>query len=230
MRPTCTRARGFPCLRSAHVSLADIRREYAHASLSERDADPDPIRQFERWFEDARAAGVPELNAMTLATATADGVPSARIVLLKGADARGFVFFTDYRSRKGAELDANPQAALVFYWGALERQVRVTGPTARIGRDESAAYFNSRPLGSRLSAMASHQSSVVASRAVLEARSAELGREYADRAPETPAYWGGTRVSPETVEFWQGRPNRLHDRLRYTRDRGGLWRVDRLSP
>ncbi len=211
------------------MSLSDIRREYAHATLSELDADPDPIRQFERWFEDARAAGLPELNAMTLATATPDGGPSARIVLLKAADARGFVFFTDYRSRKGAELDANPRAALVLYWAALERQVRITGSTARIGRTESAAYFNSRPLGSRLSAMASHQSSVVASRAVLEARASELAREYADRAPELPAYWGGTRVTPETIEFWQGRPNRLHDRLRYTRD-SGPWRIERLSP
>lgn len=212
------------------MSLSDIRREYANATLSERDADPDPIRQFERWFEDARAAGLQELNAMTLATATTDGAPSARIVLLKAADARGFVFFTDYRSRKGAELDANPRAALVFYWAALERQVRVTGPTARIGREESAAYFDSRPLGSRLSAMASHQSAVVASRAVLEERAGELAREYADRPPEIPSYWGGTRVTPETIEFWQGRPNRLHDRLRYTRDRSGQWRIDRLSP
>ncbi len=230
MHQTSTRARGCRCPRFRRVSLSDIRREYAHATLSERDADADPIRQFERWFEDARAAGLQELNAMTLATATADGTPSARIVLLKAADARGFVFFTDYRSRKGTELDTNPRAALVFYWAALERQVRVTGPTARIGREESAAYFNSRPLGSRLSAMASHQSSVVASRAVLEERAGELAREYADRAPEIPAYWGGTRVTPETIEFWQGRPNRLHDRLRYTRDGSGQWRIDRLSP
>ena len=230
MHPTSTRAHGCRYRRSSRVSLSDIRREYAHATLSERDADPDPIRQFERWFEDARAAGLQELNAMTLATATPDGAPSARIVLLKGADARGFVFFTDYRSRKGTELDANPRAALVFYWAALERQVRVTGPTVRIGREESAAYFNSRPLGSRLSAMASHQSSVVTSRAVLEGRAGELAREYADRAPEIPSYWGGTRVTPETIEFWQGRPNRLHDRLRYTRDGNGQWRIDRLSP
>jgi pyridoxamine 5'-phosphate oxidase len=230
MRPTSTRAHGCRSPRFRLVSLSDIRREYAHATLSERDADPDPIRQFERWFEDARAAGLPELNAMTLATATPDGAPSARIVLLKAVDAHGFVFFTDYRSRKGAELDANPRAALVLYWGALERQVRITGPTGRIGREESAAYFNSRPLGSRLSAMASHQSSVVASRAVLEARAGELAREYSDRAPEIPAFWGGTRVMPETIEFWQGRPNRLHDRLRYTRDADGQWRMDRLSP
>ena len=230
MRPTSTRARGCRCPRSERGSLSDIRREYAHATLSERDIDPDPIRQFERWFDDARAAEVPELNAMTLATATAGGLPSARIVLLKGVDARGFVFFTDYRSQKGAELDANPRAALVFYWAALERQVRVTGPTSRVGRDESAAYFNSRPLGSRLSAMASHQSSTIASRAVLETRAAALAREYAGGAPEIPAYWGGTRVTPETVEFWQGRPNRLHDRLRYQRDPGGAWRIDRLSP
>jgi pyridoxamine 5'-phosphate oxidase len=230
MHPTSTRARGCRYRRSRRVSLSDIRREYAHAMLTERDADPDPIRQFERWFEDARTAGLQELNAMTLATATADGAPSARIVLLKAADARGFVFFTDYRSRKGMELDANPRAALVFYWAALERQVRITGPTARISREESAAYFNSRPLGSRLSAMASHQSSVVANRAVLEERASELARKYADRAPEIPSYWGGTRVTPETIEFWQGRLNRLHDRLRYTRDDRGQWQIARLSP
>jgi pyridoxamine 5'-phosphate oxidase len=230
MRRRCTRAPGFRCPRSDRVSLSGIRREYAHATLSEQDADPDPIRQFERWFEDARSADVPEPTAMTLATATGDGAPSARVVLLKGVDARGFVFFTDYRSQKGTELDANPRAALVFYWALLERQVRVTGSTARITHDESAAYFNSRPLGSRLSAMASHQSSVIGGRADLDARVAALSRQYAAQAPEIPPYWGGTRVTPETIEFWQGRPSRLHDRLRYTRDSGGRWRIERLSP
>lgn len=230
MRPTRIRAHRSLCPRSDGVSLPDIRREYAHTTLSEHDVDPDPVRQFERWFADARAAGIQEVNAMTLATATPDGSPSARIVLLKGVDARGFVFFTDYRSHKGEDLARNARVALVFYWAAIERQVRVTGPAARISRDESAAYFDSRPLASRLSAMASHQSAVVANRAVLESRTAELAREYAARAPEIPAYWGGFRVTPETVEFWQGRPNRLHDRLRYSRADGARWRLERLSP
>jgi pyridoxamine 5'-phosphate oxidase len=213
------------------VSLPDIRREYAHTTLSEREVDADPIRQFERWFEEARTAGIQEVNAMTLATATPDGHPSARIVLLKGVDARGFVFFTDYRSHKGHDLTGNPRAALVFYWAAMERQVRVTGPAARISREESAAYFDSRPLASRLSALASDQSSVVASRAVLESRADELAREYATGAPPIPSYWGGIRVAPESVEFWQGRRSRLHDRLRYTRARAdGLWIIERLSP
>jgi pyridoxamine 5'-phosphate oxidase len=212
------------------VSLHEIRREYAHTTLSERDVDPDPVRQFEQWFADARTAGIQEVNAMTLATATPDGSPSARIVLLKGVDARGFVFFTDYRSHKGDDLERNARAALVFYWAAIERQVRVTGPAVRISREASATYFDSRPLASRLSALASHQSAVVPSRAVLESRTAELTREYTARAPSIPAYWGGFRVAPDTVEFWQGRPNRLHDRLRYTRADAGGWRIERLSP
>jgi pyridoxamine 5'-phosphate oxidase len=212
------------------VSLPDVRREYAHATLSEREVDADPIRQFERWFEEARSAGIQEVNAMTLATATPDGSPSARIVLLKGIDARGFVFFTDYRSHKGADLASNPRAALVFYWAAVERQVRVTGSTTHISREESAAYFDSRPLASRLSALASHQSAVVASRAALDSRADELARDYTDRAPRIPPYWGGVRVAPESIEFWQGRRNRLHDRLRYALGSDGRWRIERLSP
>lgn len=213
------------------MSTPDIRREYMPTALSERGVDPDPIRQFERWFEDARSAGIQEVNAMTLATATPDGVPSARMVLLKGVDARGFVFFTDYRSHKGRDLAGNPRAALVFYWAVMERQVRVTGPVVRISRDESAAYFDSRPLASRLSALTSHQSAVVASRDALEVRAAELAREYVDRAPPIPSYWGGIRVAPESIEFWQGRRNRLHDRLRYTRvDDDHPWTIERLSP
>ena len=212
------------------MTLPDIRREYAHTTLSERDVDPDPVRQFERWFEEARAAGLRDPNAMTLATTTPDGHPSARIVLLKGVDARGFVFFTDYRSQKGDDLARNPRAALVFYWAPFDRQVRVTGPTTRVSREESAAYFDSRPLASRLSALASHQSAVVASRAALDARADALAHEYADRAPQVPPYWGGIRVAPETIEFWQGRPNRFHDRLRYTRTADGTWRMERLEP
>jgi pyridoxamine 5'-phosphate oxidase len=212
-------------------TLAALRRDYAHATLSERDVDADPIRQFERWFAEAQAAGVPDANAMTLATATPDGAPSARVVLLKGVDERGFVFYTDYRSQKGAELLRNPRAALVLYWSPLERQVRITGMVTRASTEESAAYFASRPLASRLSASASTQSAVIPDRSSLEARVAELARIHAAATPPPlPAYWGGFRVAPTTVEFWQGRPNRLHDRLRYHRDDGGTWHIERLSP
>ena len=211
------------------TDLASLRRSYARASLGEGDVAADPIAQFLAWFDDARAAELREPNAMTLATATPDGAPSARIVLLKGVDERGFVFYTDYRSRKGDELAANPRAALVFHWAELERQVRVTGTVARVSREESEAYYRTRPVGSRIGAWASHQSRPIAGRAELEAREAELARRYADGDVPLPPHWGGYRVAPETVEFWQGRPSRLHDRLRSVREDGG-WRVERLSP
>jgi pyridoxamine 5'-phosphate oxidase len=211
--------------------LSALRRDYAQSALSEDDVDRDPIQQFKRWFADAQEAKLSDVNAMTLATSTADGVPSARVVLLKAVDARGFVFFTDYRSRKGRELEKNPRAALVFYWPRLERQVRVTGTTHRVTTDESATYFASRPLESRLSASASHQSAVIPSRAVLEARVTELAHQYHEsNPPPLPAYWGGFRVAHETVEFWQGRSNRLHDRLLYTRAAADNWHIQRLSP
>lgn len=212
------------------MSIADLRREYSRASLSETDVDPDPTRQFEQWFAEAQAAAVFEPTAMTLATVTLDRRPSARMVLLKGLDQGGFVFYTDYRSRKGLELEANPHAALVFYWSEIERQIRVTGSVYRISREESEAYFRSRPLGSRLGAWSSYQSAVIPNRATLEERLREMADRYGDGDVPLPPYWGGYRVTPDEVEFWQGRPNRLHDRVRYTRQAHGGWRIERLSP
>ncbi|MGH7499480.1 MAG: pyridoxamine 5'-phosphate oxidase [Gemmatimonadales bacterium] len=211
------------------MSISDIRRDYARARLDEADVSHDPIVEFARWFAEAQEAQLHEPNAMTLATATADGAPSARIVLLKAFDQRGFVFFTDYRSRKGGELEANPRAALVFYWGELERQVRITGTVITTSKEESERYFRSRPLGSRLGAWASHQSRVIPGRAVLESDLKEVVQRFAEGDVPLPPHWGGFRVAPETIEFWQGRDSRLHDRIRYIRE-GGAWRVERLSP
>ena len=211
------------------MSIADLRREYARARLDEASVDPNPVAEFGRWFDEALKAEVLEANAMTLATATEDGVPSARTVLLKGFDERGFVFFTDERSRKGVELKCNPRAALVFYWPELERQVRITGRTETVSREESDAYFRTRPRGSRIGAWVSHQSQVIPSRKVLEERVPEVERKYPGDEVPLPPYWGGFRVAPETIEFWQGRESRLHDRIRYVRD-GDRWRIERLSP
>jgi pyridoxamine 5'-phosphate oxidase len=211
------------------TSVADLRREYARARLDEAKVSPDPITEFARWFEEAVKAEVQEPNAMALASVSPDGAPSARIVLLKGFDERGFVFFTDYRSQKGAELEQNPRAALVFYWPELERQIRITGATAAVGREESDAYFRTRPRGSRISAWVSHQSQVIPSRKVLEDRAKALEREYPGDDVPLPPYWGGVRLVPDAIEFWQGRTSRLHDRIRYVRDRE-RWRIERLSP
>jgi pyridoxamine 5'-phosphate oxidase len=211
------------------LDLASLRRTYALSSLDEGAVDADPIQQFERWFADAVTAEALEPNAMTLATASRDGVPSGRIVLLKGVDARGFVFFTDFRSRKGAELTENPLAALVFLWKEIERQVRVTGAVARVSDADAEAYFRSRPVGSRLGAWASHQSAVIADRRVLEDRLRDVTARFADGDVPLPSHWGGFRVVPDEVEFWQGRPDRLHDRLLYQRAEAG-WTVARLSP
>ena len=197
--------------------------------LSERIFHSDPIQQFRRWFGAVKRAGLPEPNAMTLATAARNGHPSARMVLLKGIDERGFLFFTNYESRKGRELASNPHAALVFYWRELNRQVRVTGRVSKLPAAESDGYFASRPLGSRIAALASRQSSVIASRAALEARFAELDTRYPDGVPPRPINWGGYCVHPDEIEFWQQGPNRLHDRLRYRKSRGA-WVLDRLSP
>jgi pyridoxamine 5'-phosphate oxidase len=211
------------------LDLAALRRDYALATLDERDVDTDPIRQFERWFADAAAARVPEPNAMTLSTATRDGVPSARIVLLKGVDANGFAFYTDYRSRKGAELAENPLAALTFLWKEIERQVRITGSVSRVSTEESEAYFRTRPPGSRLGAWASHQSAVLASREELEARVRDVAVRFPDGDVPLPPHWGGFRIAPDEIEFWQGRPSRLHDRLLYRRGERD-WEICRLSP
>lgn len=212
------------------MSLADLRNDYGRLTLDERDLDPDPIRQFDRWFAEALAAEVAEANAMTLATASPGGRPSARIVLLRGCDARGFSFFTNHDSRKGRELDANPHAALVFYWRELERQVRVEGSIERVSADESDAYFQSRPFASRVGAWASAQSQVLTSREALEARFRAIEAKYSSGEVPRPVNWGGYRVVPEAVEFWQGRPSRLHDRLRYRKGVEGGWTIERLNP
>lgn len=235
------------------MSMADLRREYAAGSLHRADLSPDPLAQFSRWFDQAlatktsgnilRRIGIAsykwlqtlrgnapvETNAMTLATADRQGHPSARMVLLKGCDERGFVFFTQYEGPKGHDLMENPQAALVFYWPELERQVCVSGHVSKLPAGESEAYFQSRPKGSRLAAWVARQSEVVADRKFLEARMQQLQRQFPDEVPK-PDYWGGYVLSPSRVEFWQGRLNRLHDRFRYTRREDGGWLIERLSP
>jgi pyridoxamine 5'-phosphate oxidase len=210
------------------MSIADLRQEYMLAGLSEADADPDPISQFERWFQDALDANLPLPNAMTLATVTPSGAPDARIVLLKGIERSGFVFYTNYESRKAKHLAARPQASLVFLWTQLERQVRIDGRVEKVPAADSDAYFASRPLGARLSAWASRQSAPVADRGTLERALAAMEARYGENPPR-PASWGGYRLIPATVEFWQGRENRLHDRLLYTRH-GEHWKIERLSP
>ncbi|MEU4584269.1 pyridoxamine 5'-phosphate oxidase [Kitasatospora aureofaciens] len=210
-----------------------MRKHYTHEGLAEEQLAPEPVAQFARWFLEADGAGVVEPNAMVLSTADAQGRPSSRTVLLKGYDVRGFVFFTNYGSRKGSELAVNPHAGLLFPWIALARQVIVQGRVEKVGRDETAAYFRTRPHGSQLGAWASEQSSPVSGRDVLEQRYADLERRYPEgEGVPVPPFWGGYRVVPESVEFWQGRENRLHDRLRYLADPAAPtgWRVERLCP
>jgi pyridoxamine 5'-phosphate oxidase len=210
------------------MNIADLRREYMLGGLSEASADPDPFLQFERWMQDAIDAGLPLANAMTLATVSAQGTPDARAVLLKGVDGGGFVFHTNYLSRKGRQLEANRAACLVFLWSAIERQVRIEGTVEKIAAGESDAYFASRPLGARIAAWASAQSERVADRAALERALQQMKARHGDHPPRPP-HWGGYRLTPSVIEFWQGRENRLHDRLLY-RHAQGAWTIERLAP
>jgi pyridoxamine 5'-phosphate oxidase len=212
------------------LSIADLRLNYTREELLESSAPADPFILFKQWFDRAVSENLLEPNAMTLATVTPDGRPRARMVLLKDFDERGFVLFTNYNSAKGQELAATPHASLVFWWGPLERQIRIEGRVEKIGEEESDAYFYVRPWESRLGAWASEQSEIVESRDVLEKRLQELKEEYAGREVPRPRHWGGFRVIPEEIEFWQGRPSRLHDRLCYSRSEGGDWERTRLSP
>jgi pyridoxamine 5'-phosphate oxidase len=211
------------------MSIADLRKDYSRASLTEADVDPDPIRQFSVWFRQALDAGIPEANAMSVATVGADGRPSSRILLIKDVDNEGFTWFTNYASRKGRELALQPHAALLFHWVELERQVRIEGRVEKLPDAQSDAYFQSRPLKSRLGALASAQSEPVASREALEQRFAEVEAAHGEQ-PARPPHWGGYRLVPDRVEFWQGRPSRLHDRILYTRGADGAWRRERLQP
>jgi pyridoxamine 5'-phosphate oxidase len=211
------------------TKIADLRKNYTQAGLLETDVACDPFQQFKLWFEQAVAANLLEPNAMTLATVTAEGKPAARIVLLKGFDEHGFVFYTNYESQKGVELQHCPYAALVFLWGDLERQVRIEGKVELVSIEEATAYFHSRPASSQLGAWASDQSTVIANRSILETKLQQLEAEYIDREIPKPVHWGGFRVVPTEIEFWQGRPSRLHDRLRYQLV-DGAWTIDRLAP
>jgi pyridoxamine 5'-phosphate oxidase len=212
------------------MNIASIRRDYQLRSLSENDVASHPLKQFSIWWDEAIASEIDEVNAMTLSTVRADGSPSSRIVLLKGYDENGFVFYTNYESNKGQQINHNPSVALLFFWKELERQVRIQGTCQRITAEESDAYFHSRPIGSQLGAWASPQSQRIAGRELLESRAAELKIQYQDIAIPRPPHWGGFRIVPSEVEFWQGRSNRLHDRILYSNDAADAWKIERLAP
>lgn len=212
------------------MNLADLRREYTKGGLRRAEIDPNPIAQFQKWFEQALAAQLPEPSAMTLATADESGFPSARIVLLKGVHETGFTFFTNYESRKGRELAGNARAALVLHWPEMERQICIAGTVTKTSRADSEKYFGMRPRGAQLGAWVSQQSSIVPDRVFLETRLAEKEKEFVGRDVPAPPYWGGYLLAPIRLEFWQGRPNRLHDRFEYVKQADGSWRIQRLSP
>jgi len=211
-------------------SIADIRKEYILQTLEEELVDPDPFKQFEKWWNEAITASIDEVNAMTLATASSDGLPSARIVLLKGYDANGFLFFTNYESFKGKQIDENPRACLVFFWKELERQVRITGLIRKISAEANDEYYQSRPIGSQIGAHVSPQSQVIESREWLTTREYQLLKAHEGNPINRPANWGGYCVQAVTIEFWQGRPNRLHDRIQYSLQNNGEWKIERLAP
>lgn len=211
-------------------SIAELRKEYSSETLLEKDVAADPVQQFQKWWDQAVASDILEPNAMTLATASADGLPSARIVLLKGFDENGFVFFTNYKSFKGLQLDENPKACLVFHWKELERQVRIMGLVSKLSEAESNEYFQSRPVGSRIGAWASPQSQVIENREWLEAEFEKRKEEFRDGPVPRPPHWGGYAVKPVVVEFWQGRFSRLHDRIQYSLEENGSWKIERLAP
>lgn len=210
--------------------IADIRRDYSHKSLSEKDADPNAIKQFQNWWTETLNSKIEEPNAMTLATASIDGLPSARIVLLKEFNEKGFIFFTNYESYKAQQLTENPKACLVFFWKELERQVRITGLIEKVSGKQSDEYFSSRPESSRIGAWTSPQSRVIESRQWLDEKFNELVNKMEGTKISRPAYWGGYIVKPVVIEFWQGRPNRLHDRIQYTLEENGGWKIERLAP
>lgn len=212
------------------VSIADLRRDYKLHSLNEADMAANPIDQFTRWWDDAVKSEIDEVNAMTLATATMNGLPSARIVLLKGYDMRGFTFFTNYQSHKGRELEQNPRASLVFFWKELERQIRIEGMVEKLPEAESEAYFQSRPPGSRIGAWASPQSTVIADRTIIENNVTAFEKKFSTGDVPRPEHWGGYLVKPVNIEFWQGRSNRLHDRIKYVLEMGHKWHIERLAP
>lgn len=211
-------------------SIAGIRKDYKMQSLDEKDVSPDPLNQFEKWWQEVLDSKIDEPNAMTLATSDKKGVPSARIVLLKGIEDGGFIFYTNYESHKGAELKANPNACLVFFWKELERQVRIQGIVEKTSAAASNEYYNSRPEGSRIGAWASPQSSVIKSREVLEENVTAVQKRFSGTTIERPEHWGGYAVKPFLMEFWQGRPSRLHDRIQYTKEANGNWKIERLAP
>ena len=211
-------------------NIADIRKDYKLQSLDEKDVLPDPIDQFEKWWQDVLGSTIEEVNAMTLATANKNGRPSARIVLLKGFTKEGFIFFTNYESHKGLELLENPQASLVFFWKELERQVRIEGLAEKISAEESDVYFRSRPEASKIGAWASPQSKVIASRKIIETTVAATEKKFTGGEIQRPPHWGGYIVKPTVIEFWQGRPSRLHDRIQYTKLENGTWKIERLAP